>query len=192
MALSICEQLDNFVSSYVENADEGVLSIPYDKEWPSLCYKSESEQGRQGQQGLRGEIVPWQPVRQTQPLSFDNVGSALELTLDSDYCTYFTRYFSNNLIATAPQGECELLQVWNEEDFERLQQNLIGHLLMKQRLEQAPTLFFGLTDEEDFILTVINKTGEVALEQVGMEPKEILAPSLATFLSTLKPSSASR
>jgi SecY interacting protein Syd len=186
MALSICEQLDNFVSSYVENASEGVLSIPYDKEWPSLCYKSEGEKWQQGQ------MVPWQPVKQTQPLSFDNVGSALELTLDSDYCTYFTRYFSNNLIATAPQGECELLQVWNEEDFERLQQNLIGHLLMKRRLEQAPTLFFGLTDEEDFILTVINKTGEVALEQVGMEPKEILAPSLAIFLSTLKPSSASR
>ena len=79
MALSICEQLDNFVSSYVENANEGVLSIPYDKEWPSLCYTSEGEQGRQGQQG---KIVRWQPVKQTQPLSFDNVGSALELTLN--------------------------------------------------------------------------------------------------------------
>ena len=65
MALSICEQLDNFVSSYVENASEGVLSIPYDEEWPSLCYNSE------GEQGLQGQIVPWQPVKQTQPLSFD-------------------------------------------------------------------------------------------------------------------------
>ena len=186
MALSICEQLDNFVSSYVENVSEDALSTPFDKEWPSRCYNIDSKQG------LQGEIVPWQPVRQSQPLSFDNVGAALELTVNSDYCAYFTRYFSNNLIATAPQGECELLQVWNEEDFERLQQNLIGHLLMKQRLKQAPTLFFGLTDEEDFILTVVNETGEVALEQVGMEPKEILAPSLAAFLSTLKPGSASR
>ena len=183
MALSICEQLDNFVSSYVENTSKGVLSIPFDNEWPSPCYNKE---------GKQGEIVPWQPVRQAQPLSFENVGSALKLTLNSDYCEYFTRYFSNNLIAKAPQGECELLQVWNEEDFERLQQNLIGHLLMKQRLAQAPTLFFGLTDEEDFILTVVNETGEVALEQVGTEPKEILAPSLADFLSTLTPSSVSR
>ena len=80
-----------------------------------------------------------------------------------------------------------MLQVVNSEDFERLQQNLIGHLLMKQRLRQAPTLFFGLTDEEDFILTVVNESGEVALEQVGREPANILAPSLAVFIEQLTP-----
>ena len=58
---------------------------------------------------------------------------------------------------------------------------------MKQRLGQAPTLFFGLTDEEDFILTVVNESGEVALEQVGKEPSQILAPSLAAFLERLTP-----
>jgi SecY interacting protein Syd len=89
--------------------------------------------------------------------------------------------------AKAAQGACELLQVWNEEDFERLQQNLIGHLLMKQRLKQSPSLFFGLTDEEDFILTVINDTGEVALEQVGKPAQEILAPTLAHFIAQLSP-----
>ena len=178
MALSMSEELDNFVSSYVENANECGLAVPFDKDWPSSCYQSEASQG---------QLVQWRPVRQNVSLSFDNVAAALELELDEAYCNYFTRYFSNNLIAQAPQGKCELLQVWNEDDFERLQQNLIGHLLMKQRLSQQPTLFFGLTDEDDFILTVINSTGEVALEQVGQEPKEILAPSLAEFLSVLKP-----
>jgi len=44
-----------------------------------------------------------------------------------------------------------------------------------------------LTDEEDFILTVVNESGEVALEQVGKEPSQILAPSLAAFLEQLTP-----
>ena len=48
-------------------------------------------------------------------------------------------------------------------------------------------MFFGLTDEEDFILTVVNESGEVALEQVGREPAKILAPSLAVFIEQLTP-----
>ena len=83
-------------------------------------------------------------------------------------------------------GACELLQVWNEEDFERLQQNLIGHLLMKKRLKQAPTLFFALTDEDDFVLSVLNSTGEVVLEQVGRPPQKVISPSLPAFIATLR------
>ena len=176
MALTISAQLDKFVSSYVEQA-EG-LKIAFDSEWPSPCYETTAQDG---------ELVRWSPTLQSPVQSFSNVEEALSLKLNPDYCEYFTRYYSDNLKANAPQGRCELLQVFNSEDFERLQQNLIGHLLMKQRLRQAPTLFFGLTDEEDFILTVVNESGEVALEQVGKEPSQILAPSLAVFIEQLTP-----
>lgn len=178
MALTISAQLDKFVSSYIKHAEGDGLKIAYDSEWPSPCYETTAQDG---------ELVNWSPVLQSPPLSFSNVEEALSLELNSDYCRYFTRYFSDNLKSMAPQGRCELLQVFNSEDFDRLQQNLIGHLLMKERLKQAPTLFFGLTDEEDFILTVINESGEVALEQVGKEPSKILAPSLSTFLEQLTP-----
>ena len=178
MTRTISTQLDKFVSSYVEQAEGKGLKIEFDSEWPSPCYETTVQDG---------ELVRWSPVLQSPRQSFNNVEEALSLTLNSDYCEYFTRYYSNNLKASAPQGGCELLQVFNAEDFERLQQNLIGHLLMKQRLRQAPTLFFGLTDEEDFILTVVNESGEVALEQVGREPAQILAPSLAVFLEQLTP-----
>ncbi|WP_394221859.1 SecY-interacting protein [Alteromonas gracilis] len=178
MALTISAQLDKFVSSYVEQAKGDGLKIAFDSAWPSLCYEDTAQDG---------EFVRWSPKRQSPPLSFTNVEEALSLTLNSDYCQYFTRYYSDNLKAMAPQGQCELLQVFNSEDFERLQQNLIGHLLMKQRLKQTPTLFFGLTDEDDFILSVINESGEVALEQVGREPSQILAPSLAAFVEQLTP-----
>ena len=178
MALTISEQLTKFVSSYVEEAKSEGLKIVFDSDWPSPCYQEAAEDG---------DFVRWKPTLQTPKLSFDNVEEAMSLKLHPDYCSYFTVYYSDNLKAKAPQGNCELLQVFNHEDFERLQQNLIGHLLMKQRLKQAPTLFFGLTDEEDFILTVVNDSGEVALEQVGREPTQILAPSLAEFLAQLTP-----
>ncbi|GEA01145.1 protein Syd [Alteromonas sp. KUL17] len=178
MALTISAQLDKFVSSYVEQAEAEGLKIAFDSEWPSPCYETTAQDG---------ELVRWSPTLQSPLQSFSNVEEALSLELNPDYCEYFTRYYSDNLKANAPQGRCELLQVFNTEDFERLQQNLIGHLLMKQRLRQAPTLFFGLTDEEDFILTVVNESGEVALEQVGREPAKILAPSLAVFIEQLTP-----
>ena len=183
MTLTISEQLDKFVSSYVAKGEADKLVVPFEAAWPSVCYSAD----KSVDQMQEGELVQWRPVRQNTNLSFSNVEEALSLSLDSQYCEYFTRYFSNNMQAKAAQGACELLQVWNEEDFERLQQNLIGHLLMKQRLKQSPSLFFGLTDEEDFILTVINDTGEVALEQVGKPAQEILAPTLAHFIAQLSP-----
>ncbi|MDU0356093.1 SecY-interacting protein Syd [Paraglaciecola aquimarina] len=81
----------------------------------------------------------------------------------------------------------QLLQAWNLQDFERLQQNLIGHILMKRRLRQPETLFFGVTDQEDFILTLDNSTGQVLLEQVGLQSNDILAPNLAQFIDLLEP-----
>ncbi|BFT31214.1 SecY-interacting protein [Alteromonas sp. D210916BOD_24] len=178
MATTIAEQLDKFVSSYVTLAGQDGLKVPFDSEWPSSCYDGT---------GKAGELVNWTPKMQTNLGSFENVEAALSLSLHPDYCLYFTRYFSGNLSAVASQGNCELLQIWNEEDFTRLQENLIGHLLMKQRLKQPPTLFFGVTDEEDFILSILNDTGEVALEQVGKLPQKILAPNLADFIAQLTP-----
>ena len=44
------------------------------------------------------------------------------------------------------------------------------------------------SDEDDFILTVNNASGEVMLEQVGLLPKELVAPNLATFIQSIVPS----
>ena len=89
--------------------------------------------------------------------------------------------------ATAAQGECDLLQVLSAEDFERLQENLIGHILMKRRLRQPETLFFGLTSDDDYILTIDNSSGAVLLEQVGKKSDDKLADELAGFIQALAP-----
>jgi SecY interacting protein Syd len=197
MGLTISEQIDKFVSSYVDAAGESGLKVVYEANWSSPCLEQTATIGASAPS--EGEMVSWAPRMQSRTQdemhkgiqerqnSFSNVESAMSLSLHPDFCEFFTRYYSANFTATAEQGQCELLQVWNDEDFEGLQQNLIGHLLMKQRLKQTPTLFFGLTDEEDFILSIVNDTGEVALEQVGKEPQQIVAPNLAAFLASLTP-----
>ena len=170
-------ELDQFVARYISMHEDALLTT-YDANWPSECYAERKEDG---------ENVHWKPVIQNDGNVFTNVEAALNITLNKAYCDFFTRYYSHNLPAIAPRGNCELLQAWNKDDFERLQQNTIGHLMMKARLKQAPTLFFAVTDEEDFILSVLNSTGEVVLEQVGQPPKEVIAPDLPTFIAGLAP-----
>ena len=180
MSVHLQQQLDIFVTSTLalSEKERQPLRIEYDGTWPSDCYQETADDGK---------MVQWKPVKQPGNNSFSNVEEALQVTLDPQYCAFFTRYYSHNLLAMAPQGSCELLQVWNDHDFQRLQENVIGHVLMKRRLKQQPTLFFALTDDEDTILSVSNDTGEVMVEQVGKPPSDVVAPSLASFIETLTP-----
>lgn len=179
MPVELMQSLDSFFESCSQQQNNpDYFSIPYDSEWPSPCYQ---------QTAGEGQLVVWQPVRQQEGNSFSGVESALEMRLHEDFCAYFTRYYSFHLPATASQGHCELLQVSSQDDFKRLQENLIGHILMKQRLKQKITLFFALTDDDDYLLSLDNASGEVLLERVGRKPQEILAPSLAAFIDQLSP-----
>ena len=80
-----------------------------------------------------------------------------------------------------------LEQELNPLSIERLQENLIGHIMMKRRLKQPATLFFALTDDDDYLISLDNSTGEVLLERVGKRAEQVLAPSMADFLSALTP-----
>jgi len=177
----LIQAFNQFMTNYAQDLmKSGDSQYQADEDWPSPC-----EYQREGQSC-------WQPVLQdeagvTQPLSFKNVEEALDIHLDEQFTTFFTLYFANNLQAQHPLGELELLQPWSESDFSRLQQNLIGHLMMKQKLKQSPTLFFALTDEEDLNLVVDNETGAVCLEYVGKPPHKTIAEDLAYFISQCQP-----
>lgn len=184
MSESVTKALDNFIQKYqiVAESHPQLLKTEYDAQWPSDCYMStESDVDN---------LVPWQPVKQQGNANLDALSAALEMQIHPDLVSFYSRYWSNNLNAKTAKGDLQLLQAWNQEDFERLQQNLIGHILMKRRLKQPETLFFALTDEDDFILTLDNKSGEVLLEQVGLLPKEVVAVDLATFIDSLEPSTS--
>ncbi|PKC28332.1 hypothetical protein V462_23465 [Pantoea ananatis 15320] len=89
--------------------------------------------------------------------------------------------------ATHDQIRLTLLQVWSEEDFVRLQENLIGHLVMQRRLKQAPTLFIATTDSEENIISLCNLSGHVILETPGRKHRQTLAPDIPSFLNDLQP-----
>lgn len=173
---SLSQSFDHFIEEY-QRIHQG-LSIEFDPQWPSSCYQ---------QQAKAGQMVAWRPILRESPGDFQSMERALNIQLDPQLKEFFGRYWSDNLNAKAPQGNLQLLQAWNADDFEQLQQNLVGHILMKRRLKQPETAFFALTDEEDFILSVELDSGQVVLEQVGLLPQQVLAKDLQSFITQLTP-----
>ncbi|MCW8831997.1 MAG: SecY-interacting protein [Colwellia sp.] len=169
---------EQFITSY-KDSHGNLPQIEQDEQWPSPC-----EQAGTADKGN----VFWQPsIIDDQQLSFDNVESALNLTLHEDIKTYFTTLYSESLEAKCHEGELTLLFAWNSDDFQRLQENIIGHILMKQRLKQEETIFFAVTDEEDTIISIANNSGEVWVEQVGCKPHKKISDSIAEFIAQLTP-----
>ncbi|KGJ96125.1 SecY-interacting protein [Colwellia psychrerythraea] len=162
--------------------------IEHDEEWLSPCELSPHDEKHHCWQPV---AVNSSKVTDNNPilLSFNNVESALNIVLHQDIKTYFTTIFSGEIEATCSEGQLSLLFAWNKEDFDRLQENIIGHILMKQRLKQAETVFFAVTDEEDMIISVDNTNGEVWVERVGCKPHKKLSDSLANFINQLTPNS---
>lgn len=178
--LSLTSIIRDFGQRYVAQYNEKLGHDPLvekDEAWPSPCVIKE----------FNDELNTWQPVDTKQNLSFSNVDQALEIELHQDIKTYFSAIFSESIQANCEEGYLSLLFAWSEEDFERLQQNLIGHVLMKRKLKQSLTVFFAVTDQDDLILSLKNDTGEVWVEKVGMEPHKKIANSITEFFQMCQP-----
>ena len=80
-----------------------------------------------------------------------------------------------------------LLQTWSPDDFQRVQENLIGHLVTQKRLKLSPTLFIATLESDTEVLSLCNLSGEVVKETLGRQQRVVLAPSLADFLSRIEP-----
>lgn len=178
--MDVITSLHAFVQRYLDHHQhtQSPLTTEWDADWLSPC--------QQGEPDETGHIH-WLPVARTDISDFRDTERALEIDFHPDIKAFFGAYWSENLAASAPRGELQLLMPWNADDFARLQQNLIGHVLMKKRLKQPITLFFAVTDDDDFILSLDNQTGQVMLERVGLPAKEVLAENLASFLDELTP-----
>jgi SecY interacting protein Syd len=183
MKTTVSQLKDNilaFSHAFLEQYQEKLNHLPlveHDEQWPSSCL-----------QGKFDELyMCWQPVEATTSLSFENLENALELTIHPSIVEYFTSIFSDSIPATCSEGHLQLLFAWSESDFFRLQENLIGHILMKQKLKQEVTLFFAITDDENIILSVNNRTGEVWAEKIGCKPHKKIAESLGDFIAGLQP-----
>nr|WP_136251659.1 SecY-interacting protein [Ningiella ruwaisensis] len=177
---------EKFVQSYIEqsNKDNKGLITEFDPEWPSPCLQIDESLSAGAS---AGENIAWKPYKRTPPGDLHNLESALEISIDTRLGLLFGQYFGLDLHAEHERGPVLLLQAYSETDYERLQKNLIAHVLMKRRLKQADTLFFALTDEDDWIISLDVQSCAVVLEQVGKAPKEKIADSLTDFIAALTP-----
>lgn len=149
----------------------------YISNWDAPCYQGKPKSGEIG----------WKAVPQEPALDFGGLEHGLEMPIQDSVKAFFSSFFAGDMVLRFREQFVTLLQVMHPEDGERLQQNLVGHVLMKQRLRQPVTLFIGLTDEDDLLVTVNNTTGAVGLEYVGQEQHAILAGDLEAFLERLEP-----
>lgn len=134
-----------------------------------------------------GSDVRWQP----QPFSLEEdlsaVERALDISLQPAVHQFYTTQFAGDMPALAGSVELTLLQAWSEDDFQRVQENLIGHLVTQKRLKLSPTLFLATTRDEMEVVSLCNLSGEVVLEKIGTKQRRTLAPSLVAFLESLQP-----
>ncbi|AKJ43059.1 SecY-interacting protein [Pragia fontium] len=133
------------------------------------------------------ESVLWLPQPFSAPASLANVERGVNLSLREEGVHYFTAQYAGDMAARFGELDLSLIQVWSEEDFVRLQENLIGHLVTQRRLKLSPTLFIATTDSEMEMVSLCNLTGEVVLEHFGTSKRETLSASLDLFLQKLVP-----
>ncbi|WP_019025945.1 SecY-interacting protein [Colwellia piezophila] len=188
--ITLARSLLNFGKNYSQHYLEIVGHLPireHDELWPSPCELGPHDDSHHYWQAVAVNNDD-NSVENPIALSFANVESALEIELHQDIKTYFTTMFSGDIDAQCSEGQLSLLFAWNTADFDRLQENIIGHIMMKQRLKQAETVFFAVTDEADMIISIDNENGEVWVERVGCKPHKKLSDSLGSFIGQLTPS----
>lgn len=154
--------------------------VKFDAQWPSPCLVDPDNVAKD-------HWVKWQPIsRQTDPsANLHHLGTALEVKIPEIIEHFYCAYYADHLAVNLDGRVMTLLQVWNEEDFVRLQENIIGHVLMKRRLKQPDTIFIGVTDDDEELISIIPSSGEVVFEYVGRTPHQIVANSLQEFIRYL-------
>jgi SecY interacting protein Syd len=167
--------LEGFVALH---AAGGLPRQPFDPRWASPCQVGEPRED--------GSIA-WRPVPRDLPPDWSGLEAALEEALHPDLAAFYGAFWSDCIPVRAEEGGATLIQVWNERDFDRLIENLLGHALQKRRRRDPLSLFVACTDEGDLVLSVDNASGRVVLEQPGQPPQREVAESLAALLARMQP-----
>ncbi len=132
-------------------------------------------------------VVYWLPQPFTGRDKLEKVEKAMGIIIRPELHDYFTTQYAGDMQVRFDSLNFSLIQIWSEEDFIRLQENMIGHLVTQKRLKLTPTLFIGTTESENDIISVCNLSGEVILETFGQKKREVLADNLSLFLTKLTP-----
>jgi SecY interacting protein Syd len=175
------QALAGLLQAWLDRVMERTGSLPrqdYDPQWPSPCQVGEPD--------AQGMIL-WRPVERDPPADFSGLERALEVPIHPDLQAWYGCFWCDTFEVRAEEGGVSLLQVWNQDDFDRLLGNLIGHALAKRRSRDPLTLFFACTDQDDYFLSLENHSGRVLLERPGAPPVKQVADGLTEFLQRLRP-----
>lgn len=179
MAHSVAEALFEFSQRYLDAYQTKYQHLPENEElaqWVSPCVE----------QRLANSVY-WKPVAREVTADFANVENGIEIALHEDAHLFYGSQYSADMQATWRGHWLNLLQVWSDEDFERLQENILGHLVMQRRLKLKPTVFIATTEDEMQVVSICNLTGNIILEQVGTAKREVLTEDIESFLQQLEP-----
>jgi len=133
------------------------------------------------------DAVFWQPLPFSGEQNVNAVERAFDIVIQPALHTYYTTQYAGDMQARFGGQTLTLLQVWSPDDFRRVQENLIGHLVTQKRLKLSPTLFIATLESELDVISVCNLTGEVVKETLGTRNRQTLAPTLEIFLNQLDP-----
>ena len=178
---SIQSSLEQFFSDYHKQHLSELgrpATVEFDSRWRSACEVGEPDEDGQ---------IQWQPAPQ-HSTSFAGLEEALETALHQDIKGYYSTLWFPGLGATSPDGDLELIGMWNEDDFENLQANIIGHVIQQRRNKLPLTIFFATTlPESEYCLAIDNASGEVVLERAGNRVERVVAKNISQFIQTLTP-----
>jgi SecY interacting protein Syd len=181
MTIETKTALDRLLLRYVENCQRVTGSLPlqeHDPAWPSECLVGEPD---------ASGMIRWEPRERDDVADFSGLERALEIDIHPDIKSFYGSYWAGAIELEAEEGGVTLIQLWNNDDFDRLAENILGHAMAKQRVEAPLTIFIACTDEGELMLSVENDTGRVVLEEPGSLPIRTISPSLAEFLDRLNP-----
>ncbi len=173
--------LDRLVRRYLVGCQRSSGSLPiqeHDPAWPSECQVGEPD---------ADGLIRWEPRERDTAADFSGLERALDVEIHPDTKSFYGSYWGSAMEFEAAEGSVSLIQIWNDDDFDRLVENILGHAMAKQRIKAPLTIFIASTDEGELMLSVDNETGRVVLEEPGSQPIREISPSLADFLDGLEP-----
>ncbi len=153
----------------------GLPNFELDEPWPSACIEHQDEHN-----------YYWRHKSRDPVNIFLDIEKAIEIPFHPDLHTYYSSFWSNGICVEHCEVEFSLIQIWNEDDQERLKENILGHCFAKLKARQALTLFIGCADNNE-ILSIENETGKVIIERPGQKGSKLVAEDLESFLISASP-----
>lgn len=175
MNYNIAQALAVLTTEFVDKWQDAYKSRPIANEMrgiPSPCIQSGSDDN----------TIEWLPQERDELADFSNLERGIELLIHPDVKVFYGSQYSADLTLSWKGKPFTLLQVWSDEDFIRLQENILGHLVTQRRLKLKPTVFIGTTDAELDVISICNISGEVILERLGTAKRDVLSSNVEQFL----------